>query len=479
MAKPKLISLVRSLKAEHSVFHRFAWSPTGRYVAAACNDTVVRIWAYPSGELLQRIASDVPQVTNVSWSPDGDLLAFASADIKVFNVQEQRVIATLSGHRHSVWDMSWAPDGRILASGSHDKSVILWNTITMTAESELAGHADEVLSVRWSPNGRQLASASSDGTIRIWDREGGMSRVLKRHVGPVTCLAWTPDGRMLASGSTDRTLVLWNAEHGWPTHILERHTTGIASISYSGDGSLLASCSFAGDVILWRTDSAEPVHTFQSHQSTRNDWKAFGFHPQASVIAVSGGNDKSLDIYELDASYSGGLVSREISTYYRNAKVILLGDTGVGKSGLGLALLGEPWSAQESTHGRRVWILSRQVHLRDDGREEIREILLWDLAGQPDYRIIHQLHLSEVAIAIVVVDSRSQSDPFSGVAHWVKALKQARRIFGGTSSRMKTLLVAAREDVGRVSVSEARLTSFLKEMNFDEWHRTSVVRHAE
>ncbi len=59
--------------------------------------------------------------------------------------------------------------------------------------------------------------------------------------------------------------------------------------------------------------------------------------------------------------------------------------------------------------------------------EEIREILLWDLAGQPGYRLIHQLHLDEVTLALIVMDALSETDPFAGVHHWDRALRAAQR----------------------------------------------------
>ena len=45
------------------------------------------------------------------------------------------------------------------------------------------------------------------------------------------------------------------------------------------------------------------------------------------------------------------------TTTYANAKVLLLGDSGVGKSGLAMVLAGEEFRATESTHGRRIWQL--------------------------------------------------------------------------------------------------------------------------
>ena len=88
----------------------------------------------------------------------------------------------------------------------------------------------------------------------------------------------------------------------------------------------------------------------------------------------------------------------------------------MGKSGLGLVLSGQEYQPTESTHGRRVWTFdTREV---EDPRvgQQTREVLLWDLAGQPGYRLVHQLHLNEIAVALVVFDSRSETDPFSGVS---------------------------------------------------------------
>ena len=50
------------------------------------------------------------------------------------------------------------------------------------------------------------------------------------------------------------------------------------------------------------------------------------------------------------------------SRRYGNAKVVLLGDTGVGKSGLGLVLSGQAYQPTDSTHGRNVWTLDAQEY---------------------------------------------------------------------------------------------------------------------
>jgi GTPase SAR1 family protein len=153
---------------------------------------------------------------------------------------------------------------------------------------------------------------------------------------------------------------------------------------------------------------------------------------------------------------------------------VLLGDSGVGKSGLGLVLSGQPFEPTESTHGRRVWDFDRFEAPTPTGTET-REILLWDLAGQPGYRIVHQLHLGEVALALIVFDAGSDIDVFAGVRHWARALKQVTQGREGTALAPKVFLVAARTDRGGRGVSRERVQRLIDEFGFEpQYFETSA-----
>ena len=73
-------------------------------------------------------------------------------------------------------------------------------------------------------------------------------------------------------------------------------------------------------------------------------------------------------------------------------------------------LQGKDWEQTASTHGRHVALLERTEGTQPDGRKCLRETYLWDLAGQPGYRLVNQLSLSDVALALVVFDAQSD-DP--------------------------------------------------------------------
>lgn len=175
-----------------------------------------------------------------------------------------------------------------------------------------------------------------------------------------------------------------------------------------------------------------------------------------------------------DKSFLTGVHPYELSLQYTTAKVVLLGDSGVGKSGLALVLANLPYHPTESTHGRQVYRIGFQEIQLDSNRKEIRETFLWDLAGQPGYRLVHQLHLSQVDVALVVFDARSEVDPFGGVTYWERALRHAQQVRVNPAFSPKKYLVAARADRGGIGVSKARIQELLVNLGFEGMFETSA-----
>ena len=145
--------------------------------------------------------------------------------------------------------------------------------------------------------------------------------------------------------------------------------------------------------------------------------------------AVSGAGDRTVRVWDLPELPEGG-ASPDDQTIYTNAKVLLTGDSGAGKTGLAQRLVHRTFEATDSTDG--VW--ATQLKLEEDGPvpEGVeREIWLWDFAGQADYRLIHQLYMDGTDLALLVFDPQ-KDNPFEGLAQWDHDLTRAAG--GGPSS---------------------------------------------
>ena len=477
---PEGFRLRHTLQGHRGVITRFAWSPNGKLLASPSRDGTIQVWDGASGEKVKTLEGfsgrSTVWHTSVAWSPDNELIAAASSELTVWicDLATGQPRWALDGHTGAVNSVSWSPDGSRIATASDDRTIRLWDAETTELLWTLPQHSGRVIHVAWSPDGNTLASCATDYTIRLWgSRVGLLQQTLQGHSDVVTYVAWSPDNKLIASSSYDNTVRIWDTATGRPLHILEGHSDYVISLSFSHDGQLLASKANDGTVRVWRCDAWKFVSVLEE-PAFLDSMSCVAFHPHDNTLATLGEDDTIIRIWELDLSYLLRGAPLADTVHYTNAKVVLVGDTGVGKSGLGLVLTGQPFMPTESTHGRHVWKMSHDKFELPDGREETRETILWDLAGQPGYRLIHQLHLNEVAVALVVFDSRSDADPFAGVRHWNRALRQAQRLQGEGGIPMHKFLVAARVDRGSIGVNQARIDTLLRDLGFEAYFETSA-----
>ena len=154
---------------------------------------------------------------------------------------------------------------------------------------------------------------------------------------------------------------------------------------------------------------------------------------------------------------------------YVNAKAVLLGDSGVGKSGLGIRIADGVFRKTRSTHGAQFWHFpTKRLPALPQGIEA--ELTLWDLAGQPEYRLTHQLFLDDTDAALLLFDCSDPNDPFRGVPYWSKVLKKL------APAHAVKYLVSARCDVSPVTVGRPEINRILADYALDEYFRTSALQ---
>jgi WD40 repeat protein len=81
--------------------------------------------------------------------------------------EEDRLLLILSGLGSTVQSVAFSPDGSLIASASANL-IRVWDTQTGELLYKLPGHTRVVLDVEFSPDGTRLVSASADGTVRVF-----------------------------------------------------------------------------------------------------------------------------------------------------------------------------------------------------------------------------------------------------------------------------------------------------------------------
>jgi len=479
---PSGVGLLRALEWNHRAIKCVAFDPELHKLAGGGLDGTVTVWDTANGRVLRTFERrrgtfewQRSEVASVAFDRAGRMLASGSTNgaVSIWDTTSGELLHSFAGEGGSVASVAFHPTEQMLAGGADDGSVSLWDTTDGKLLRTFRGPRSEVVSVVFDPTGRVLARGSTDGTIILWNTTNGtLPRLFERYRSPVSSVGFEPTGRMLAIGSLDNTVKLWDVPNSKLRRILEGHRGSVVALSFHQRRPLFATMGWDDTIRIWSSETWDVVAVIQRHARYR--FQGLCFHPSLPRLAAAGAR---LSLYELDLDVLLGErqpspLSRTV--HYVNAKVVLVGDTGVGKTGLSLVLSGRPFQATDSTAGRQVWALGTSEDEVPGERRRTRETLLWDLAGQPGYRVIHQLHLSEVVVAMVVFDARSETDPLAGVVHWERALRVAHQRQGSEAVPLTKFLVSARADRGGVPVSKERLEELIKEFDFAGYFATSA-----
>jgi GTPase SAR1 family protein len=142
------------------------------------------------------------------------------------------------------------------------------------------------------------------------------------------------------------------------------------------------------------------------------------------------------------------------------------------RPGSGTGLPTERSKDHPSTHGQQFWLLDELAASRPDGTQ--CEAILWDLAGQPDYRLVHALFLDDADLALVLFDPTRDDDPLRGVDYWVRQFGTAER-GASEGGKRQLILVAARSDRGDARLTADEIDRFCAERGIRSHVTTSAL----
>jgi len=431
------------------------FTPDGKYVLSAFGDSTIKMWDVERKKAVSTFKGNQGPVRGLCITPDGKQFISAGDDktLKIWDMETGSLLHTFEGHEDTINSVRITLDGKKAISSSDDHTLRIWDLEKRSLVGALKGHKSNVRDVAIMPDGIHAVSAAWDNTLKVWHIEK-RQLVSSIETGSryVHCVALSPDGKQALSGSSDRTVKIWNLEDGSLVATLEGHTSQVWDIMVGSDGRHAYSASSDRTARIWDLEEQRLIATLECRYeevysvAVTNDgrWLASGSSPGKNKAERA-----ALQLWDLLTLQKAAPIVQ--TTRYTNAKVCLVGESGVGKSGLALRLAEGRWQETGSTHGMTVAKLDLSP-LPNSGME--REVWLWDFAGQPDYRLVHQLYMDETALALMVIDAQ-RDQPFAPLAYWEQALSRAVR-------RDPTkLLVAARCDRGGYTIGQRRIDDYM------------------
>jgi uncharacterized protein with WD repeat len=198
--------------------YAYRFSPDGKLLATSAPGQV-RLWELPSGKLRFQTAEGPGVISSFAFSPDGRMLVGANEDtnVRVWDAQSGRLLHILEELPLMTYALTFSKNGANLISAGVDQRIYLWSTESWKRVREFEDSQPEpVMSMDLSPDGRILATGGLDAAsvdnpahLVLWDMSSGKALKTFRLVHSVASVAFSPDGRTIAVANLENDVKLW------------------------------------------------------------------------------------------------------------------------------------------------------------------------------------------------------------------------------------------------------------------------------
>jgi WD40 repeat protein len=187
-----------------------AWSPDGGLLAAASASGPIALHGAQDGARRHELPGHEGGSNAIAWRPGSDVLASGGQDgaVKIWDAAAGQHVASAPLGRSWVEHLAWRPGGAgpVLAAAAGRRLVFLGHDAAVRREFKDAPKT--ITALAWHPRG-DCAAVAYFGGVCLWGDDDGAAQKEYAYGNGIHALAWSPDCRWLVSGNQDPSVHIW------------------------------------------------------------------------------------------------------------------------------------------------------------------------------------------------------------------------------------------------------------------------------
>jgi WD40 repeat protein/serine/threonine protein kinase len=301
---PEIGAVVSSLRTDLLEVTDLQFSPDGE-ILTLCGQSAVgdagqtRAWRREGSGWRPDTERNASGITRLAFSPDGKLLALCRSDgtiqLRAFSLPRPAPVEQRPGG--PVLSLAFSRDGKRLAAGRKDRSMTVWDTATGRILSHSTDQDGPVVFLDFCLDGETLVGC--DGGSIVWTRrltQPNQRRLLPSPESRIDFFSLSPDGRTLAAGGKSHPVTVWDLTTGVKGRTYLANNRSFRQIEFTPDGTSLVLLCDDHEIRTWRFgDSPESRRTLAGHDAEA--W-TLAFSPEGDLLA-SGGDDHTIKLWDV------------------------------------------------------------------------------------------------------------------------------------------------------------------------------------